>query len=102
MPKQQLQSNIDTRVDAMIKEGLVEEVKSLYPYKALNALQTVGYKEIFDYIDGNNTLAEAIQKIKTNTKQYAKRQFTWFRKDREIQWFLPENIEESVSGIFKT
>jgi tRNA dimethylallyltransferase len=84
LPKQQLHYNIERRVDEMIAEGLVDEVRSLYAYKGLNALQTVGYKEMFDYIDGKNTLDEAILKIKQNTRQYAKRQVTWFKRDRSI------------------
>jgi tRNA dimethylallyltransferase len=84
LPKQQLHHNIERRVDEMIADGLVDEARSLYAYKELNALQTVGYKEIFDYIDGKNTLDEAILKIKQNTRQYAKRQVTWFKRDRSI------------------
>lgn len=86
LPKQQLHENINSRVDEMIREGLVEEVRSLLPYKNLNALQTVGYKEVFDYLEGNCSLAEAIEKIKSNTRQYAKRQLTWFKKDKEVEW----------------
>lgn len=86
LPKQQLHENINSRVDEMIREGLVEEVRSLLPYKNLNALQTVGYKEVFDYLEGNYSLAEAIEKIKSNTRQYAKRQLTWFKKDKEVDW----------------
>lgn len=86
LPKQQLHENINSRVDEMIREGLVEEVRSLLPYKNLNALQTVGYKEVFDYLEGNYSLAEAIEKIKSNTRQYAKRQLTWFKKDKEVEW----------------
>ncbi len=73
----------------MIKDGLVEEVKSLLPYKELNALQTVGYKEIFDFLEGKCSLPEAIEKIKINTRQYAKRQLTWFKKDKEVKWVFP-------------
>jgi tRNA dimethylallyltransferase len=70
----------------MIGQGLVEEVKQLRPYQHLNALQTVGYKEIFDFLDNKITLDKAIEYIKTNTRQYAKRQMTWFKKDPEIRW----------------
>jgi tRNA dimethylallyltransferase len=84
LPKQQLHYNIDKRVDEMIAEGLVDETHSLYPYKNLNALQTVGYKELFSYIDNKLTLDEAVLQIKQNTKQYAKRQVTWFRRDKSI------------------
>ena len=84
LPKQQLHANIDQRTDEMIVHGLVDEVRSLYAYKDLNALQTVGYSEIFDYLDNQITLDNAIHKIKRNTKQYAKRQITWFNKDKSI------------------
>jgi tRNA dimethylallyltransferase len=89
LSKEQLHSNIEKRTDNMMQAGLVDEVKSLYPYKNINALQAVGYKEIFNYLDGFYNLNEAVQRIKTNTKQYAKRQITWFKKDKEIKWLLP-------------
>jgi tRNA dimethylallyltransferase len=90
LPKEELHRNINARVDKMIEEGLVEEVKGLLPYKNLNALQTVGYTEIFDYLDGKISLEKAIEEIKKNTRQYAKRQMTWFKKDKEIKWFNPQ------------
>jgi tRNA dimethylallyltransferase len=74
----------------MIEEGLVDEVRGLLPYRNHNALQTVGYKEIFEYLDGKTSLDEAITNIKTNTRRYAKRQLTWFRKDPSIEWTDPE------------
>jgi len=86
LPKERLYANISSRVDEMIAEGLVAEVEQLYPYRDLNALQTVGYKELFEYIEGRVSLQESIQKIKSNTKQYAKRQLTWFKKDKAIFW----------------
>ena len=89
LPKEQLHDNINARVDRMIKMGLVEEVKKLQANKHLNALQTVGYSEIFDHLDGKISLEEAIDAIKINTRHYAKRQMTWFRKDPEIKWFHP-------------
>jgi tRNA dimethylallyltransferase len=89
LPKEQLHQQINNRVDKMIDQGLIEEVKSLQPFKHLNALQTVGYSEIFEYLDGKVSLDQAINDIKTNTRQYAKRQMTWFRKDAEIKWFHP-------------
>ena len=90
--KEQLLENISLRVDKMVEDGLVEEVRSLLPYRNLNALQTVGYTEIFDHLDGKMSLAEAVERIKTNTRQYAKRQMTWFKKDPQIQWIktLPQ------------
>jgi tRNA dimethylallyltransferase len=89
LPKEELHRNIHSRVDQMLQAGLLEEVKSLLPHKHLNALRTVGYAELFDYLDGISTLEEAVEKIKTNTRQYAKRQLTWFRKDTEFKWFHP-------------
>lgn len=86
VPKEKLHNNINTRVDKMIEDGLVEEVKSLLPYRHLNALQTVGYTEIFDYFDSKLSLPEAVERIKINTRQYAKRQMTWFKKDKSIEW----------------
>jgi tRNA dimethylallyltransferase len=89
LPKEDLHRNINTRVDKMMGQGLVEEVRSLIPYQHLNALQTVGYKELFDHFNGETTLVEATELIKRNTRQYAKRQLTWFRKDPEYRWLLP-------------
>ena len=86
LPKEQLHQHIHQRVDAMMEQGLLEEVRSLIPFKDYNALQTVGYTELFDYLEGKSTLAEAVEKIKRNTRHYAKRQMTWFRKDPGIQW----------------
>ena len=99
IPKEQLHQHIHSRVDKMIAAGLVEEVRSLMPYRQLNALQTVGYAEIFGYLDGKISLEKAIEQIKTNTRQYAKRQLTWFRKDAAIQWFAPEQVEEMIEWI---
>ncbi len=86
LPREKLYRRINGRVDMMMKEGLYEEVKSLYPFKSLNALQTVGYKEIFDYLDGKVSLEEAVDEIKQNTRHYAKRQMTWFKKETSIEW----------------
>ena len=97
IPKEQLQNNMNTRVDKMIMDGLVNEVQNLVPYNNSNALQTVGYTEIFNYLEGKILLTEAIERIKINTRQYAKRQMTWFKKDKEIQWFVaaqPKGIIE--------
>lgn len=90
LPKETLHRNINTRVDAMITMGLVDEVKGLGPYKQANALQTVGYKEIFDFLDGNSSLETAVEQIKKHTRQYAKRQLTWFRKCADYTWFPPD------------
>lgn len=86
LPKEQLYQNINNRVDNMIQQGLVDEVRSLLPYQHLNALNTVGYKEIFAYFSEEITLTESIEKIKLNTRHYAKRQMTWFKKDKEVKW----------------
>jgi tRNA dimethylallyltransferase len=90
LPKEQLHRNINQRVDNMLREGLVEEVKTLLPYQHLNALQTVGYKEIFHSLGGHSSIAEATEAIKQNTRHYAKRQLTWFRKDAEYHWHAPD------------
>jgi tRNA dimethylallyltransferase len=90
---------IHKRVDGMLQSGLVEEVRSLQGFKSLNALNTVGYKEIFNYLDGLCSLDEAIEKIKTNTRRYAKRQLTWFKKDPEYRWFEPGNVSEILFYI---
>jgi len=90
LPKEQLHKNINGRVDAMMKAGLLEEVKELVPYKKLNALQTVGYRELFGHLAGDLKLEDAVEIIKINTRQYAKRQMTWFRKDEEVKWCEPE------------
>ncbi len=85
--RQELYSRINVRVDEMIKQGLVEEARSLIGFKHLNSLNTVGYKELFSYFEGKTSLEEAIEQIKQNTRNYAKRQMTWFRKEKDIQWF---------------
>ena len=97
MPKEELQERINTRVDKMMKTGLLDEIKSLLPYKKKNALQTVGYAEIFDYLDGKISLEKAVEQIKIHTRQYAKRQMTWFKKDNEIKWFLPSDTTSILS-----
>lgn len=95
-----LYNRINQRVDTMITAGLLEEAKELYPHKELNALQTVGYRELFDYFDGNYTLDFAISEIKKNTRRFAKRQGTWFRKDESIIWFdYQERFETIVKEI---
>jgi tRNA dimethylallyltransferase len=78
----------------MIENGLVEEVRELLQFRNLNGLQTVGYSEIFDYLHAKISLKEAVELIKKNTRQYAKRQVTWFKKDKEIKWFQPPGLEE--------
>ena len=83
LPREELYQNINKRVDVMMESGLLKEAEYLYPFKQLNALQTVGYKELFDYFDGKFSLEKAVEEIKKNTRHYAKRQMTWFRKNME-------------------
>lgn len=90
--RQALYNRINQRVEMMLSQGLVEEARKLYPYRRRNALNTVGYKELFDYFDGKCNLNEAVEQIKLNTRHYAKRQMTWLRKDTEYQWIEPSSI----------
>lgn len=99
LPKERLHENINHRTDEMIQMGLVDEVNQLISYKHLNALQTVGYSEMFDYLEGKTSLSEAIELIKIHTRQYAKRQMTWFRKDKEIIWVNTSDVAYSFSGL---
>jgi len=99
LPKEELVERINRRVDMMMEEGQLEEVKSLVTFKKFNALQTVGYSELFDYLDKRITLPEAIERIKISTRQYAKRQLTWFKKDEDISWFQPYKIDEIINHI---
>lgn len=94
--RQALIERIDKRVDLMMEQGLLGEAKALYPKRHLNALNTVGYKELFAYFDGDCTLDEAVEQIKIHTRQYAKRQMTWLRKDTSYQWIMPEDIDEVI------
>lgn len=91
LPKEELQRNINQRVDDMMQQGLLQEVNNLSPWRHLNAMQTVGYSEIYEHLDGKITIEEAVELIKRNTRQYAKRQMTWFRRDNDIQWFSPQD-----------
>ena len=97
--RQELIERIDKRVDMMMEQGLLEEAKALYPKRHLNALNTVGYKELFAYFDGDCTLAEAVDQIKIHTRQYAKRQMTWLRKDTSYQWIMPEDFDNTLSAL---
>lgn len=97
LTKEELRRNINFRVDNMMKNGLPEEVKMLLPYRELNALQTVGYAELFDYLDQKISMEEAVEEIRKHTRQYAKRQMTWFRKDKEIRWFSSGQIKEMIA-----
>ena len=97
--REKLYHQINQRVDLMLASGLVDEVKSLLPYQHLNALKTVGYSEIFDYLAEHINLQTAVDKIKQNTRRFAKRQLTWFRKDSEIAWFEPNQRKEVVAHL---
>lgn len=101
MPMDQLTNRINLRVDQMIEDGLIEEVQSVLQYRSKPALQTVGYKEVFDYLDGNISKEQAILKIKHHTRQYAKRQMTWFKKDPEFKWInmAEHSVEEAIQKI---
>ena len=100
LPRQTLVDRINSRVDAMMEQGLLQEVTALLPHQHLNALQTVGYKELFAYLNGQISLPAAIEAIKISTRQYAKRQMTWFKKDKTITWCTP-NINEVEQCIPK-
>jgi tRNA dimethylallyltransferase len=89
-----LYKKINKRVDNMLEQGLVDEVRSLIPYQQLNALQTVGYKELFHYYNDEVTLEAAVNNIKQNTRRFAKRQITWFKKDQNTKWFEPHQTKE--------
>ena len=97
--RNELFERINKRVDMMMKEGWLEEAKNLYPHRQLNALNTVGYKELFKYLDGTWELDFAIEKIKKNTRDYAKKQMTWFAHDEDIHWFSPDNEKEILDFI---
>jgi len=92
LPKEKLHQNIHQRIDEMMNNGLLDEVKNLIQFKNLSALQTVGYKELFDHLEGKISLDIASEQIKTNTRQYAKRQMTWFKKDEGVEWYNPSDI----------
>jgi tRNA dimethylallyltransferase len=100
LPREKLYDNINLRVDKMIGAGLLEEARSLLPFRHLNALQTVGYSEIFDFLDGKTSFEKAVELIKTNTRQYARRQLTWFRKDPGISWVAPGELEKIITTTY--
>jgi len=99
IPREDLIKRINLRVDGMLEAGLLEEVQSLLPFRNLTALQTVGYTEFFGYFDGEYDLEEAIRLCKRNSRRYAKRQLTWFRKDEHIHWFSPNSYEQIMALI---
>lgn len=99
LPRNVLYERIDLRMDDMISQGLFAEAESLYPFRQINALQTVGYQEIFDYIDGKYDREEAVRLLKRNSRRYAKRQMTWFQRDDEITWTGPDNIDGIIQMV---
>lgn len=99
MPREVLYGRIDRRVDAMMEAGLEQEARAVYPFRHLNSLQTVGYKELFEWFDGAISREQAVELIKRNTRRYAKRQLTWFRRDAEIGWFAPDDFDRIVEYI---
>lgn len=99
LDREVIYDRINQRVDNMFEAGLLEEARKLYPKKSLNALQTVGYQELFGYFDGDYDLEEAVRLLKRNTRRYAKRQMTWFKKDEEIKWFHPNQLDTIVNFI---
>lgn len=99
MPRDILYERINRRVDIMLEEGLLDEVRALLPYRHLNSLQTVGYREFFDYFDGKCSLEESVELVKRNSRRYAKRQMTWFRRDESIAWFAPSDLPAILDFI---
>jgi tRNA dimethylallyltransferase len=97
--REELYNRINQRVDQMMTDGLLDEAQRLYPMRHMNALNTVGYKEMFAYIEGTWTLEEAVERIKGNTRRYARKQLTWYKKDEQIRWFHPDEIEQIYSYI---
>ncbi len=97
--REKLYERIDRRMDVMIEQGLFEEAKGFFLKRQLNALQTVGYREVFEYLEGNYDRDEAIRLLKRNTRRYAKRQLTWFKRDVEMKWFSPDQVEEIIELI---
>jgi tRNA dimethylallyltransferase len=98
-PRDIIYERINKRVDQMIADGLIDEARNLYPQRHLNALNTVGYKELFTYFDGTWTFDEAVERMKGNTRRYARKQLTWFKKDPNITWFSPENQSLIINHI---
>jgi len=101
-PRNELYLQINARVDQMVSDGLIDEAKSLYPQRHQNALKTVGYREIFDFIDGKISQEKAIELIKRNSRHYAKRQLTWWGRDNEIAWFHPDEHKDIIEHICNT
>lgn len=100
-PREELYNRINERVLLMMEQGLEDEARSVYPRRELNALNTVGYKELFAYMDGEISREEAIRQIQSNTRRYMRKQLTWFKKDETTQWFSPNNLEDIINCIDK-
>ena len=98
-PREELYERINHRVDQMMADGLLEEAKAMLPHREENALNTVGYKELFAYFDGTWPLEEAVERIKGNTRRYCRKQLTWFKRDDTLRWFSPNNVEEIINYI---
>ena len=98
-PREELYERINLRVDKMMEDGILDEARRVYPKRHLNALNTVGYKELFNYFDGTWPLEEAVERIKGNTRRYCRKQLTWFKRDNDIRWFHPDNFEEIIKYI---
>ena len=98
-PREELYTRINARVDRMMNDGLLDEAREMYNKRELNALNTVGYKELFEYFDGRWPLEEAVERIKGNTRRYARKQLTWYKKDEQIRWFHPDQEKEIIDYI---
>ena len=99
LPREELYNRINARVDLMMQQGLLDEARRLLPWRHLNALNTVGYKEMFAYLDNVWTLDEAVERMKGNTRRYARKQLTWFKKDNEVTWFSPNDEQQIIEHI---
>ena len=99
LPREQLYERINMRVDQMMAHGLLDEARQLLPHRHLNALNTVGYKEMFAYLDGTWTLTEAVERMKGNTRRYARKQLTWFKKDTQVKWFSTDDKDNIIKYI---
>ena len=102
LPREVLYNRINARVDMMMQQGLLDEARRLWPWRHLNALNTVGYKEMFAYINKIWTLDEAVERMKGNTRRYARKQLTWFKKDNNVTWFSPDDEQQIIEHIQTT
>ncbi len=102
LPREEIYDRINRRVDLMMEQGLLDEARRLLPLRHLNALNTVGYKEMFAYLDGTWTLDEAVERLKGNTRRYARKQLTWFKRDPQVTWFAPDQEEEILERVLSS